>query len=303
MSPIRRALIAIDGSAESNAASSCLSELRFDPSVAFRLVAVIPDPVHSLPGPFTGGEYVYSEVDEEVRRREEQFYRSALEAAAGRLQLPGREVTTALPRGDAAREILAAAGGFGADLVVMGSRGLTGLDRFILGSVAWKVARQSKCSVLVARTPKHELKHAVLAVDGSSEARHATHCAATLPLPGGTDFTVAHVLRPYMSWGAALATHAPEPGGLVSEIRRRQDEVARTLTENACSVLREGGKPASAEVRYGDPAAEILALTGEKDADLLVFGARGVSMLEGLVVGSVADRLLSEARCSLLVVR
>jgi nucleotide-binding universal stress UspA family protein len=52
----------------------------------------------------------------------------------------------------------------------------------------------------------------------------------------------------------------------------------------------------------GDPADEILRLAEEREADLIVAGARGVSFLERLLVGSVADRLLKYADCSVLIV-
>jgi nucleotide-binding universal stress UspA family protein len=55
-------------------------------------------------------------------------------------------------------------------------------------------------------------------------------------------------------------------------------------------------------VRTGNPATEILELAERRRADLIVAGARGVSLLEGLLVGSVAERLLREARCSVLIV-
>ena len=66
-------------------------------------------------------------------------------------------------------------------------------------------------------------------------------------------------------------------------------------------------------MREGDPAQEILKLGAEPEpvtsakpeveADLIIAGARGVSLLERLTVGSVADRLLKHAPCSVLLVR
>jgi nucleotide-binding universal stress UspA family protein len=53
--------------------------------------------------------------------------------------------------GDAATEILAAAGAFKADIVVMGTHGRTGLSRLVLGSVARNVLQHATCSVLIVR--------------------------------------------------------------------------------------------------------------------------------------------------------
>jgi nucleotide-binding universal stress UspA family protein len=55
-------------------------------------------------------------------------------------------------------------------------------------------------------------------------------------------------------------------------------------------------------VREGDPASEIQAAAVEMGADLIVAGARGASLIRGLVVGSVADRLLRSREASVLLV-
>ena len=53
--------------------------------------------------------------------------------------------------GDAAEEIISLAGEIGADLIFIGSRGRTGLERVLLGSVSERVVREAGCAVLVAR--------------------------------------------------------------------------------------------------------------------------------------------------------
>lgn len=53
----------------------------------------------------------------------------------------------------------------------------------------------------------------------------------------------------------------------------------------------------------GRPADEILAATSEKDVDLVVVGARGLGLVKRLLLGSVSERVLHEAECSVLVVK
>jgi nucleotide-binding universal stress UspA family protein len=88
----------------------------------------------------------------------------------------------------------------------------------------------------------------------------------------------------------------------VGDLEERSMQYARDLTAAAAERIDAAGRCAQAEVRRGDPAAEILKLAEERGADLILAGARGTSLLQGLFVGSVADRLLQQARCSVLIV-
>jgi nucleotide-binding universal stress UspA family protein len=71
--------------------------------------------------------------------------------AADRLRAAGRIVDAKLRVGDAAAEIVDEASSWNADLVVLGSRGLTGLSRLLLGSVARNVLQGTQSSILIVR--------------------------------------------------------------------------------------------------------------------------------------------------------
>ena len=77
-----------------------------------------------------------------------------VEQAATRLRSAGFTVSTAIAaEGDPRTAILDTATAWKADLIVVGSHGRTGLDRFLLGSVAEGVVRHARCSVEVVRRP------------------------------------------------------------------------------------------------------------------------------------------------------
>ena len=80
--------------------------------------------------------------------------REHLEDLARRLRKDSVEVAIELAIGDAVTEILAGARDAGADLIVMGTHGRTGLDRVMVGSVTEKVVRQSPVPVLTLREPQ-----------------------------------------------------------------------------------------------------------------------------------------------------
>ena len=75
----------------------------------------------------------------------------ALREMAEEIATAGVEVTTYARQGDPAAALLDVAEERGADLIVVGNKGMTGADRFLLGSVPNKVTHHAPCSVLVIR--------------------------------------------------------------------------------------------------------------------------------------------------------
>jgi len=77
---------------------------------------------------------------------------AVLDSAAAEAQVAGVKATTYARDGDAATAILAVAEERSADLIVVGNRGMTGIKRFLLGSVPNKISHHANCSVLIVRT-------------------------------------------------------------------------------------------------------------------------------------------------------
>jgi nucleotide-binding universal stress UspA family protein len=101
----------------------------------------------------------------ELRESKAQHQHIAAEAAA-RLGESGRSADSEMRDGDAAGEIVAAAEQRQADLIVLGSRGRTGLTRLLLGSVARNVLSGSTASVLIVHEPAQD----PLEIDSADEA-------------------------------------------------------------------------------------------------------------------------------------
>jgi len=74
--------------------------------------------------------------------------------------------------GKPATEILALAHEVGADLIVVGSKGLAGVERFVLGSVAEKVVREAHCAVVVARAKTYKHVELLDIVDATAHQRY-----------------------------------------------------------------------------------------------------------------------------------
>jgi nucleotide-binding universal stress UspA family protein len=75
-----------------------------------------------------------------------------LQAAAAPYEEQGIDVKTHAKTGDPADAIISVAESNGADLIVVGNKGMTGAKRFFLGAVPNKVSHHAPCSVLIVRT-------------------------------------------------------------------------------------------------------------------------------------------------------
>lgn len=147
---IERVVLADDGSAGARTAAAVLVWPIFTRS-RVRVVTVSEAAARGIEG--TGPGWVETEGDHRLR-----MVQAGLAAAdalarssADRLEADGLTTEIEVRHGDPAHEIIRAATDWEADLIVMGTRGLTGLQRLLLGSVARKVLQHAPCSVLIAR--------------------------------------------------------------------------------------------------------------------------------------------------------
>lgn len=192
-----------------------------------------------------------------------------------------------------------------ADVIVMGWRGHGPARRLLAGSVSRGVMRAAPCAVLIARRPMRELRHVVVGVDGSENAERAVKFLAALEAPQGARVTVfravdimrtpAHGLAPR----AARATVAAE----VTRINASRRAAARKDLSQAAKRLAVGGWKVDQVITDGAPLRDLLAAVSTVGADLLVVGARGVTGLRRLFLGSVAEGALNRSPVPVLVVR
>jgi nucleotide-binding universal stress UspA family protein len=199
--------------------------------------------------------------------------------------------------------ILGQARRLGARAIVLGSRGLGGVARLVLGSVSRAIVRQASCAVLVVRGPARMPRRFLVGVDGSPHARHALAFVAQLTPPPAGQVRLFRVVEAVRLPSTALlpqgvrAVIAREAGNL----ERERIAAARRPLEAARERLARAGWRVRIDVRTGQPLEELLAAAS--DSDVLVVGARGVGGVERLLIGSVAEGAVSRAPTPVLVVR
>jgi nucleotide-binding universal stress UspA family protein len=148
---VSRILLAVDGSTHAEHATRVLLDW---PIFAGRLVTVLMVAEVALPWGTGMSAGVYDQVlesyTEEVDEARSQS-KAIAEATAARLTEAGYEANGEVREGDPSEEIVAAAAAAGTDLIVMGTRGHTGLARLVMGSIARNVLTHAPCSVLIVR--------------------------------------------------------------------------------------------------------------------------------------------------------
>jgi nucleotide-binding universal stress UspA family protein len=152
---LRRILLVVDGSPNSQHAAECMAQFPFPDQADLRVMHVLPP--QYLPAdvvmPYGIPVEQPSLIEEVARQRtaEEDEGHRLLTHMAEILAASQLKVKTVLKRGDAATEIMDYVNLNQVDLIVAGSRGLSRVRSWLLGSVSRKLVHYSGCSVLIVR--------------------------------------------------------------------------------------------------------------------------------------------------------
>lgn len=315
----QRILVPLDGSARAERSIPMAARLAraSGGSILLAQAATIPVMLDTI----GGSSYIADMIDTEIQSAEEYLKTMAQSEA-----LVGITVETKALFGAAAQTILSMAAVYKADLVVMTSQGKTGMKRWVLGSIAQKIARHSSIPVMVLHEagtlsvgplPDGSPLRALVSLDGSVLAKTALEPAAQLiaalssPVPGAL-----HLLRVVKTHTYDDKKDNPE---YMAHLREQALHKARAYMQSIVEHLREGpvGKLNLAitwSVAQSDDVAETIIQTAEsgEDAagagtpgrcDVIVMATHGRTGLQHWVLGSVTERVLGATRLALLIVR
>ncbi len=230
----------------------------------------------------------------------EQSGRGVLERMKATVRSRWTAVDCRLLRGRPAETIARAADKQKADLIVIGSRGLTDFRPFLMGSVSRRVVMSAPCPVLVIKKRISKLRRILVAADGSPEASAAVKFLLQMPLPKEARFTVVSVVPPFPT----EAGMEPErPKMFLEQVMGSLEGEARNVATRAAEGLKKAGFEATPHVLQGPPAPEIVKLAESEPADLVVLGSRGLSGVTWFPMGSVSDDVIMYAPCLVLVFR
>ncbi len=277
-----KVLLAVDGSKYGRWATEWTARLPF--KTAPEVLAIDVVDVGSLRAPFVvqppviGNEPFLQEEAEKMEARAKQVV-GQTRALLGTLHLKGE---VRVKHGPVAPTVLKHAG-HRDSLIVLGSRGLGGVGRFMLGSVSTQVTQHAPCSVLVVKQPPRPIRSAVLAVDGSRASEKAVQFVLRQLRPGKppVEVKIIHVM-PFLRY--------PE-----------LKEAAKALIARYARRMAQAGYRVIEAPKLGNPAEELVKAS--RQADLLIAGAKGLGAVARFFLGSVSNKLVHHSHCSVLVVR
>ena len=212
---------------------------------------------------------------------------------------PRTKFHATIVHGPLARTIVRQAQWVKADLILIGSRGLSDIRGFLMESISRQIASIAPCSILVVKQPLPRLTRVVLAVDDSKHSRTAARFLRSFILPESATTTIlSSAERPVTDLAVRYLSKAQ-----VAELERPVLERAtRVVTALRDEFLKEG-YAVDTDVQMGHVIDTIVKQVEADHADLLVIGSRDLTKSERFYLGSVSESLLRHAPCSILIVR
>ena len=222
--------------------------------------------------------------------------------------------------GNPAEVLISQTGKIGGDLLVVGSVGMSGARRFLLGSVPNKVSHHAATDMLIVKTdpPRNEggdYRGVLIGTDGSPTAMRAVDMASQLAVSLGIEPTIVCVYQPpseqemkamrsdpadpVAQWSAKGARGVPD------EFRWRIAEAsqAQDILERAAEHAAKQGAKADVRAIEGHPAETLISIAESEDFDLIAVGSVGMSGAKRFMLGNVPHRISHHAPTDLLILK
>ena len=296
-------LLATDGSAHSQAAINLLNHLPFPEGSKITLTTVL-----ELPSLHFGTSRL-NDADQKLQDSIRSKAEENLNRQAESLRQTGWIVDVLIRQGNAAEEVINTAEELKIDLIVVGSHGFGTVRKYLLGSVSQKVVKYAPCSVLVVRENEGRELDAnseistwkalkvLLAFDDSEISNEAVKVLHSLPLADDAEVTIVTIMPIITSYGMDIIERT-------SDFWQEDKCIAKAALQATAEKLKQTHPNISAHlIESEDTSHEILARAKALNSDLIIMGNKGKNMMDRFLLGSVTNRVIEHAPCSVWVVR
>ena len=285
----RNILLGTDGSAIADTATEYA--IWFAKKLRTRLHVLYITDIRILEGPLLAdisgalGAQPYAALLPQLREIQRAKSDTILGAAAKRCEKQGVSCELTHETGNLVESILNQEGQ--ADLVVLGQRGEHAQwSRTMLGSSVERVVRASVKPCLVTPEKFREIKHVLLAYDGSAESQKALGTGIDIAQALGAEATIITVCQPRSERG-----------------QRENEDAASKVLQDGHRLALDRKLKAQAQLLHGNAETEILGAADKFGADLIVMGAYGHTRIRELILGSTTSHVLRNATVPVLLTR
>lgn len=320
----RRVLVPLDGSGRAERAIPVAARIARSSGGSVVLLRVVSTSIefwpYMAPQPTLAQTVIDADLEDAAK------YLASVTALS---ELNGVSTETMTLYGPTAATILSVAYSHDVDVIVMCSHGYTGVTRWIMGSVAEKIARHSSVPVLILREggPIPAGPHVdgrpfrvLVPLDGSMRAKAAIEPAAALVSELATPGQGAlHLMR-------VVKSHTEEAGLVQGEYEGEQEQgmqKARKYLSSIVEHIHEGltarsvkglhlaitwsvaidSDVASAIIRVGENGEDVKGVGVFGGCDVIAIATHGYGGLQRWAMGSVTERVLNAAKLPMLIVR
>ncbi len=186
------------------------------------------------------------------------------------------------------------------DLLVIGTRKLTGLQRLLMGSTSLKLMRNCPCPVWITKPHVTAPVTRVLVADDLTEiGARLVRLGSVLAKAKNAELHVLHALE--YPWDSDQSVVDPKQAAYHEKCQvRAQAELAEHL---ACAEAQALPKPAQVVIREDLAENAILKYIETQQIDLLVMATIARSGIAGFLMGNTAERLMPQIECSVLAIK
>ena len=257
-----------------------------------------------LPGPVPGGA-VYPPTLSPERARDEAM--AALSSFVSQIDLTGLTPRLDARSGRTVEHILSEAERLQGGMIVLGTHGHSGFERWILGSVTEKVLRRAACPVVTVPPPAGDappdpltiFSRILCAIDFSDASLRGLEYALALAKESDAELLLMHVIE-----GLPDAPDWQQPlGPAVIEYLRLSEESALSRLRLALPHDARTWCQPHTILSTGKPYHEILRTARERDAHLIVLGVHGRGAVDRFFFGSTTNHVVRAAPCPVVTVR
>ena len=282
----RKVLVAIGGSPWSDAALSYAISLAAASEAELSILTVLASPVaYTMPDVMSSSELLMESIERQGQ--------DLIGQASARAEAAGVSFNAVSKWGSVPETILQTAQEEQCDLIILGSRVITGWNRLMIGRTLNAVTARCDQPLLV-------VKHAPAVELGQPTWRRILVATGGSPW---SDVAVNHSLRLARERGLEVCILSVDPSRGASRGALDDNSPAKDILANAEARAAASGVVYEAHLAYGDITEAVLETASSRQCDAIVLGSRGMTGLKRLMIGGISNAVAAKSHLPVLIVK